>query len=68
MKAVLGWILDPYVDILIVALILLRLAVGVGAGEEQVDTTPAKILCRRCDADHEFGKCSTMSLPTKIPK
>ena len=37
MKAVLGWMLDPYVDILVVALILLRLAVGVSASEEQID-------------------------------
>jgi hypothetical protein len=56
MKAVLSWVSDPYVHMIVVALILVRLAMGAGGGEEQVDKSSGEqVRCRLCDDGHEPG-------------
>ena len=48
MKAVLGWVSDPYVHVFLVGLLLVRLATGTGGGEpgEPVDRLANCTACR----------------------
>jgi hypothetical protein len=55
MKAVFGWLSDPYVHVFAVGLVLVRLAMGVG-GDEPGDMLSAPALrCQACVYAHQRG-------------
>lgn len=47
MKAVVGWLCDPYVHMLVVGLVLVRLAIGAG-GDEASEGIGTAARCHTC--------------------
>ncbi len=61
MKAVLGWLSDPYLHIIAVGLVLVRLAMGAGGGETS-DPYDGLTPCVVCHASHQASKpCPKMT-------
>lgn len=57
MKTLLGWLCDPYVHILVIGLILVRLAMG--SGTEGSSRRATAQFCERCGDYHDGwnGQC-----------
>jgi hypothetical protein len=56
MKAVLGWLKDPYIHIFVVGLVLVRLAMGTGGDESADPAADRAITCAVCQSPHPAGK------------
>jgi hypothetical protein len=55
MKAILGWFCDPYVHMLLVGLVLVRMAMGAG-GDEPVSSRDRMVRCQSCQSVHKLSK------------
>ena len=65
MKSVLGWLGDPYIHMFAVALILARLAMGVGPDDAKAETALTLTRCSACLHFHTKGNvCRTVVVDT----
>ena len=64
MKTLLGWILDPYLHVLLIGLLLVWVAMGWGA-DEKVVVAASGTYCERCNECHEgwSGGCRQLRRP-----
>jgi hypothetical protein len=65
MKAILGWFCDPYVHMLLVGLVLVRLAMGTG-GDEPIASRDRMVRCQSCQSVHRIGK-ACLQVVAKTP-
>jgi hypothetical protein len=55
MKAVVGWLCDPYIHLLVVGLVLVRLAMGAGGDRPTDATGQPPVRCAACRGFHMEG-------------
>lgn len=58
MKAILGWLCDPYVHIVAVGLILIRLAMGFGGDASATASSDEQPRCSSCLRFHNGTDCN----------
>ena len=58
MKALLGWLCDPYIHVILIGLLLIWLAMG-SSPDPQVSSSHTATFCPRCNDYHEGwdGRC-----------
>jgi hypothetical protein len=53
MKTLIGWVTDPYVDVFLIALVLVRLGMGSSRDAATVSPVSDAVFCERCNDYHE---------------
>ena len=54
MKTLLGWLCDPYLHVIVIGLVLMRMALA-ASGEEPASQARRQVYCERCLDVHEEG-------------
>ncbi|MFO0954266.1 MAG: hypothetical protein U0835_24530 [Isosphaeraceae bacterium] len=62
MKALLGCLSDPYLHVIVIAVVLMTLFTGPAAREKEAD--PRMVYCQRCRETHEeaVGVCQVANI------
>jgi hypothetical protein len=68
MKAFFRWAGDPYVHVLLVALVLLQLGSRVNPGEDASAEASQPAACERCGARVEGGFCPHIVTTTQVAR
>ena len=67
MKTLLGWLCDPYIHVLVISLVLMRMAMA-PVGDEPEGQARRHAYCERCEDVHEEGSggCQITSVMNKL--
>jgi hypothetical protein len=53
MKAVVGWLSDPYLHMILIVLVVVRVSMGLGSNQQPQEPTRPTVECRVCHDMHD---------------